>query len=417
MANIILSLADTAGFIPQSWANQALKVLRNNITLTQAIARDSDFTDAGWKGKTLNIPYPGTFTAQAKVANNVAVVQTPTGGSSVNVTLGQPQTVDFIVEDVAFSQAQSGVNMMENFGSAAGIAIAEKLESDLMATIITGLTGQPNGTAQQPGAVGAALNYAAVVAARKVLVDNKAPNSDRALILNTKDYAAALQDSSLLGYFQFQNPQAFTDAQPGNIAGFNVKESQLTPVIDGAATPGAIQSLTPSGTWSSGAFTLTYGAQTTANLPFNATAKQVETALNALSSIGAGKVRVSGGPFGGASGPAMQVVFVGIASPTAITFTIGTLAGSTPGLTIANNATQANLSLAIHKNAMVLAIRPMQTMTKPGVEVAYANDPVSGISIRVQMQVKPEYRGLYVAYDILYGMAIIRPNQGVVVLG
>ena len=59
-------------------------------------------------------------------------------------------------------------------------------------------------------------------------------------------------------------------------------------------------------------------------------------------------------------------------------------------------------------------------MTAPssaGVEVAYANDPESGIGLRIQMQYQPQYRGVYVAYDILYGLAAIRPNQAAVILG
>ncbi len=52
-----------------------------------------------------------------------------------------------------------------------------------------------------------------------------------------------------------------------------------------------------------------------------------------------------------------------------------------------------------------------------GVEVAYASDPASGLIIRIQMQYQPQFRGVYVAYDILYGFAALRPNQGAVVLG
>ena len=58
------TLADTSGFIPQAWANEALDVLRRNIVLAKFVAKDSDFSQGAWKGKTLNIPYPGTFSAR-----------------------------------------------------------------------------------------------------------------------------------------------------------------------------------------------------------------------------------------------------------------------------------------------------------------------------------------------------------------
>ena len=45
-----------------------------------------------------------------------------------------------------------------------------------------------------------------------------------------------------------------------------------------------------------GTFTLTFNGQTTAPLPFNATAAQVDAALEALSNVGANNVQTSGGP-------------------------------------------------------------------------------------------------------------------------
>ena len=45
-----------------------------------------------------------------------------------------------------------------------------------------------------------------------------------------------------------------------------------------------------------GTFTLTFNGQTTAALPYNATAAQVDTALEALSNVGANNIQTSGGP-------------------------------------------------------------------------------------------------------------------------
>ncbi|HEU0214290.1 MAG TPA: ThuA domain-containing protein, partial [Jiangellaceae bacterium] len=50
-----------------------------------------------------------------------------------------------------------------------------------------------------------------------------------------------------------------------------------------------------------GTFTLTFKGQTTAPLPFNATAAQIDTALEALSSVGANNVQVTGGPVNSAT--------------------------------------------------------------------------------------------------------------------
>ena len=71
----------------------------------------------------------------------------------------------------------------------------------------------------------------------------------------------------------------------------------------------AIQSLTVDAT--AGEFKLSFGGDTTPDLPYDATASQVQTALRALPSIGAGNVLVSGGP-GSAGGPVTYgIVFTG----------------------------------------------------------------------------------------------------------
>jgi hypothetical protein len=86
-----------------------------------------------------------------------------------------------------------------------------------------------------------------------------------------------------------------------------------------------IQTLTMTGGPTGGNFTLTFGGNTTANIPWNATAAQVQTALQALASIGAGNVLCTGGPLP--------------ATPVAVEFT-GTLG-------FANQATMAESSLGL----------------------------------------------------------------------
>lgn len=60
----------------------------------------------------------------------------------------------------------------------------------------------------------------------------------------------------------------------------------------------AVQSIAVTGTPTGGSFTLTYSGQT-ATIPYNATAAQVATLLNALSSVGANGCTTTGGPLPG----------------------------------------------------------------------------------------------------------------------
>lgn len=96
------------------------------------------------------------------------------------------------------------------------------------------------------------------------------------------------------------------------------------------ASAWAIQKVLLSGTPTGGTFTLTYSGQTTAAIPYNATAYQVEQALRVLTNIGVGNVIVGGG-VGPTNG--WFVNFVGALDFQAITLmTIDTtgLTGGTP---------------------------------------------------------------------------------------
>jgi hypothetical protein len=105
------------------------------------------------------------------------------------------------------------------------------------------------------------------------------------------------------------------------------------------------QTLSISGSPTGGSFTLAFGAQTTAAIPFNATAAQVQTALAALSNIGAGNVACAGGPL---PGTAVTVTFqgtLGFAAQAVITVPANNLTGGTnPAPAIAHTATGSGVN-------------------------------------------------------------------------
>jgi hypothetical protein len=89
------------------------------------------------------------------------------------------------------------------------------------------------------------------------------------------------------------------------------------------------------GTQSSGSFTLTVGANTTAGIPFNATAAAVQTALTGLASVGANNATVTG-----AAGGPYTVTFQNALGAQAVTMTGSGAALTTPGnFSVASAAT------------------------------------------------------------------------------
>ena len=96
-----------------------------------------------------------------------------------------------------------------------------------------------------------------------------------------------------------------------------------------------VQTVQITGSPTGGTFVLRFGGQSTSALNWNATASQVQTALQALSSIGSGNALVTGGP---GPGTAFTVEFassLGFASQALITLQTNSLTGgSSPSVNI-----------------------------------------------------------------------------------
>ena len=98
----------------------------------------------------------------------------------------------------------------------------------------------------------------------------------------------------------------------------------------------AVQTLSVTGSPTGGSFTLTFGGKTTAAIAFNAAASDVQAALQALSSIGAGNVTCTGGPLPGSN---VVVTFSNSLAgqpQNTITHTDSFTGGATPAASVAS---------------------------------------------------------------------------------
>lgn len=387
MADIKITTANQSGFIPSFWANRALDVLRNQIVLANLVARDVNFAQAGWKGQTITVPYPGSFTAQDKSADTPIAPQTPTGGQSVSLTLNKHKVVPFLIED--FANAQANMDLMDRYIQPAVIALAEQFETDLWATAM-GVNGAP-----LQGVAGTDITSAVVRKTMKGLNDQKAPQADRQLVVSTKDQIALLGDSTLSTYFAFSQADSIRNGYVGKLYGMDTYWSQLAPSSTYATV----------GTATAGTFTLTVGGQTTSVLNYNAPPAQVQAALQALSTVGAGLAIV-----GGTAG-SYNIVLTGAAAGQVVS---GVAVAALTGGAFSAVAGQSNI--AFHKNAVMFATRPFApTPGDAGVHSAQSNDPESGLSIRISAQYDINNMGMRCNLDLLYGMTVLRPTQAVIV--
>lgn len=96
-----------------------------------------------------------------------------------------------------------------------------------------------------------------------------------------------------------------------------------------------IQTVALTGAPTGGTFTLTFGGQTTAGIAWNAAASAVQSALQALSSIGAGNALVTGGPGPSTAWVVEFAASLGFANQATMTFSgAGLTGGSSPNVTV-----------------------------------------------------------------------------------
>ena len=229
MANVTTTIA--ANFIPEIWANRALEVLKANIVLAGLVTRDTDMTGTFQVGDILHIPYPGTFTANDKAADTAVTLQTPSGGSEVQVTLNKHKEVSFVIEDVV--KAQQNQSVMDRYIQSAAIAMAEQLETDLFALY--------SGLSQSVGTSGSDITEATVLSAKKELDDEKVSRMNRHLVVSSAQENALLQIDRFTRYDALGDGTAIREGAIGQIHGFTVHMSQLVPVVTG--TPDSVKNL------------------------------------------------------------------------------------------------------------------------------------------------------------------------------
>ena len=295
-----ITKASASPFIPQIWANTALEILRSKIVLAKLVTRDSDIA-AFQVGDTLNIPYPGAFTANDKAANTPVTLQVPTA-TTTTVQLNKHKEASFLIEDAV--RATANQDVMARYMEAAVIPLAEAIESDLMAAGIT--------FTNSVGTYGTDISAATVRSARKVLNDNKAPVDGRVLVVSDKDEIALLGDSTLQNYFAFAQTQGVAEGSIGRLYGFDVYSSQLVPA--------------------------------TGTSPVN------------------------------------------------------------------------TKNIAFHPSALILAMRGLpEAVAGSGAQTAVVTDPVSGLTLRTTIAYNAANLGHQVTVDVLYGVAKLRDEKGVLV--
>lgn len=225
MPNVTYTSAQA--FIPEIWAARAFQVLRNNMVLANLVTTDSD-VGSFQVGDILHIPFPGSFVANAKVANAAVQLQVPTD-NDITVTLNKQYEVSFLIEDIA--RAMQNQSIMDRYISNAVVPLAEQIENDLFA-LYASLTNTVAGTAIAMSLAGNAGASPGVLTAARQLNTQKVPVENRHLVMTNAAQFSLMTDTvgAMANFLAFSQPDSIRRGLfAENVGGFSLHMSQLVP--------------------------------------------------------------------------------------------------------------------------------------------------------------------------------------------
>jgi hypothetical protein len=198
----------------------ALPALMGNLVMGNLVNRDFEPTLAQ-AGDTVNVPIPPTL-----VANNIAegsTVQTQSANlGNAQIVLNTHAEATFQVPDV--TKVVAVPDLLKLYMQPAMVALAERIETDLLSLYASFTANTPVGTA------GTALTEAVVDAAETALFQTKVPASEpKYLVVDAASYSALRQIPRFSEYDKAGDAgmRALVDGTVGKIKDFFVLRSQF----------------------------------------------------------------------------------------------------------------------------------------------------------------------------------------------
>jgi hypothetical protein len=365
-----------------------LQSIKENCVMPRLLNRDFA-NEAAKKGDTINVPIPAIKTAKAVTPSVTMASADATTITSVPIVLSNWYHTDFELTDKEQMEVEN-TSLFPMQAQEAINGLIRQVDQDILA-----LYKKVYGVAGVAGTTPFASTVTEATAARKILNIQLAPPSaiDRHLVIDPEAEASAL------------NLRAFTDAsftgdasaiQDGNLIrrfGFNWFLDQNIPTHT-AGVPGG--TITVNGAHATTGVTTVSVANSAAGTLLEgdiitfAGDTQTYTVGADVTWSGAGNQNVT-------ISPGLQIALAG---SNAITLT----------------ATHT-VNLAFHRNAFAMASRPLQQIDQSelGVQSMSQPEPETGLVLRLRIQAG-EFLVKY-TYDILYGVACIRPEFAVRLMG
>ena len=124
-SNVILTNADSAGFVPEIWSDEIFAAKKQNLVLAALVRR---LNVKGKKGNAVNLPVPARGAASSKAANTIVTTITESG-NDVQILLTAHWEYSRLIEDVV--TIQGSPSLRKFYTDDAGYALADALDTQL----------------------------------------------------------------------------------------------------------------------------------------------------------------------------------------------------------------------------------------------------------------------------------------------
>jgi hypothetical protein len=225
----IITSSNVANAIVKLVAVDALPALMGNLVMGNLVNRDFE-PHLAQAGDTINVPIPPTL-----VANNIAeagtvVTQSPNLGNA-QITLDTHAEATFQIPDV--TKVLAVPDLLQLYMRPAVVALAEKIESDLLGLYSQFTANLPVGTAGSP------ITEAAIDSAETALFQSKVPASQPKYLVTDANTYSQLRQIPRFSEFQTAGEaglRALVDGTVGKIKDFYVFRSQFVPKTGSSPT-------------------------------------------------------------------------------------------------------------------------------------------------------------------------------------
>jgi hypothetical protein len=225
----VITSANVANAIVKLVAADALPALMGNLVMGNLVNRDYEPTLAQ-AGDTVNVAIPPTLVASNIAEGGTVITQNPSLGNA-QIVLNTHAEATFQIPDV--TKILSVPDLLTLYMQPAVVALAEKIESDLLGLYSQFTTNASVGTA------GSTITEAAVDAAETSLFNAKVPSSASKFLVVDGDTYSQLRQIERFSEFQTAGDaglRALVEGTVGKIKDFFVFRSQFVAKTGSAPT-------------------------------------------------------------------------------------------------------------------------------------------------------------------------------------